>query len=608
MEHFADRADHAGSVELWPLAPVPETAEPEPWTVPEENLGLTSAPQRLAECMADWIRDQTFGGVMLESRGRPLAPGDVMVLVRRRNDFANALVRALKSRGVAVAGLDRLVLTEQPAVQDLLALADVLLLPRDDLSLACVLTSPLGGLSDESLMDLAVQRTASLWDTLRARAAKRPDWQAAAGFLSALLSRVDYTTPHALLAEALGPLGGRARLYARLGSEAAEPVDELLNGALAYTRTHPPSLQGFLHWLRQSGAEVKREAEGAGGAVRVMTVHGAKGLQAPVVMLPDTTSLPPDDGPLLWSPDPATGVEVPLWSPRKEIRCQAAAQLRDGAAQRRMEEHNRLLYVALTRAEDRLVVCGWQTPKTAPETCWYNLIARGFARLETTSELFGQWGDLLRHGRRSQCGRRPRGCPTRKPLEPLPAWAGRAPDWRSAPPPPEPARPVPLAPSRPQDAAFGPVPGAASPSPPVRKRESASNAGGSSMACWSTCRPSRAAERAQSAPPMVGPPWSRFGRGHERKHRWRSAGDSRTPGSGPLVRTGQPCRGPRSPGLWVGSSSAVWWTGLPVLPRPGARRGLQDEPLTPRPTDAATPVLYLWQMAADRDVAGAHLS
>ena len=369
LTHYADRAEHAGVVELWPLAPLPDVTEPLPWAVPEQNQGLTSAPQRLAETLARWIADAAGGGVMLESRGRNLAPGDVMVLVRRRNDFGRALVRTLKSHGVPVAGLDRLMLTAQPAVQDLLALADALLLPQDDLTFACLLTSPLGGLTDDSLMDLAVGRTGPLWEAMRARAGERADWQAAWGFFAGLLPRVDYVSPHGLFAEALGPLGGRARLYARLGPEAAEPVDELLNAALAYSRTHPPSLQGFLHWLRRSAAEVKRETEGAGSQVRVMTVHGAKGLQAPMVILPDTTSLPPAGGSILWAVDPASGHEVPIWSPRRELRCTAAQRLRDQATRRRMEEHNRLLYVALTRAEDRLVICGWQSRRGLDDAC-----------------------------------------------------------------------------------------------------------------------------------------------------------------------------------------------------------------------------------------------
>jgi ATP-dependent helicase/nuclease subunit A len=473
LRHYADRAGHAGCVELWPLAPRTDEPEPEPWTVPERNQGQRTAPQLLAERLADWIARETSGGVRLESKGRKLQPGDIMVLVRRRNDFARALVRALKSRGVPVAGLDRLVLTGQPAVQDLMALADALLLPQDDLSFACLLTSPLGGLTDDSLMRLAVGRgDKRLWETLRDRAAEQDDWRAAWDFFAALLSRVDYLSPHALLSEALGPLGGRARLFARLGAEAAEPVDELLQAALSHARTHPPSLQGFLHWLRRSAAEVKREQDVAADAVRIMTVHGAKGLQAPLVILPDTTALPPDEGGLLWADDPATRCAVPIFSPRRELRCEAAQHLRDTATVRRMEEHNRLLYVALTRAEDRLVVCGWQTARTMADTCWYRLVERGFERLalEHPVERFGfdapgdGWGDALRHQTPQSIP--PDGATDRiltAPDTKLPPWAGRAPDWRPLPPPVEPARPEPLAPSRPEGVELGPVPAASSP-------------------------------------------------------------------------------------------------------------------------------------------------
>ncbi|HVC58940.1 MAG TPA: double-strand break repair helicase AddA [Acetobacteraceae bacterium] len=465
LMHHADRAAHAGAVELWPLAPLPDAPEPEPWEVAEANHNQLSAPQQLADTLADWIRAQTSGGVMLESRGRPLAPGDVLVLVRRRNAFARALVRALKARGVPVAGLDRLVLTEQPAVQDLMALVDALLLPGDDLNFACLLTSPLGGLDDDDLMALAVGRgKAALFEVLRARAHERPHWQRAWDFFASLLGRADYVAPYALFAEALGPLGGRARLFARLGPEAAEPVDELLNAALVYARLHPPSLQGFLHWLRRSGAEVKREAEAAGNQVRVMTVHGAKGLQAPLVILPDTTAIPPDAGPILWADDPQTRVAVPLFSPRKDFRPVAAQRIRDNLARRRLEEHNRLLYVALTRAEDRLVVCGWQTGRGLPDMCWYNLVARGFDRLSPERETFEIWdGALARVSAPQRAAVQGADQAVSGPPASLPAWISGAPGWRSTPPPAEPGRPARLAPSRPEGVDLGTVPAAASP-------------------------------------------------------------------------------------------------------------------------------------------------
>ncbi|HEY0421714.1 MAG TPA: 3'-5' exonuclease, partial [Rhodopila sp.] len=465
LTHYADRAGHAGMVEFWPLAPRPDPAPHRPWTVPEQNQSQTSARQLLADTLADWIRAQTGGSVLLESKGRPLTAGDVLILVRRRDEFARALVRALKTRGVPVAGLDRLMLTDQPAVQDLMALADALLLPLDDLTFGCLLTSPLGGFTDDELSELAIDRPGSLWDALRDRASERPSWQRAADFFQVLLARVDYVSPYTLFSEALGPLGGRARLFARLGAEAAEPIDELLNAALTYAARHPPSLQGFLHWLRRSGAEVKREPEAAGNLVRIMTVHGAKGLQAPLVIVPDTSGLPKDDGSIVWADDSVTGRAVPLWAPRKEFRCDALDRLRAASRQRQMEEHNRLLYVALTRAEDRLLVCGWSAAHAPKDECWHSLVKRGFEAASAETEPFGPWEGVALRLSAAQAvpAERPDVSARADHAGDLPAWLGAAPGWSPAPPPPEPARPVPLAPSRPEGVDLGPVPATESP-------------------------------------------------------------------------------------------------------------------------------------------------
>ena len=467
LRHIAAREGMAGAVELWPLAPQPERPDDddasEDGVAMSARRGQPSASQTLAETLAGWIALQTRGDVSLESQGRPLAPGDMMVLVRRRSTFTAALLKALKARGVPVGGLDRLVLTAQPAVQDLMALGAALLLPEDDLTFAEYLTSPLGGLTDDAMMALAVERGgAHLWEALRARAGERADWRAAWDFFAALQRRVDHATPHALFAEALGRLGGRARLFARLGPEAAEPVDEMLNAALAYQQGHPPSLQGFLHWLAQSGAEVKREQEAAGGAVRIMTVHGAKGQEAPLVILPDTTGLPPVDRLAVdWTAD-----KLPLWAPRSGQRNRAVQALRDAARQREIAEYNRLLYVALTRAQDRLLVCGYAPKKATPANCWYSLVESGFRALPGVQAApFPNWpGEALRYAvpQTAPLKERPAQASAQSPAA-LPAWAGNAPAWRPAPPPPEPPLPAPLAPSRPENAALGAVPAADSP-------------------------------------------------------------------------------------------------------------------------------------------------
>jgi ATP-dependent helicase/nuclease subunit A len=460
--HIARRVGQAGSVTLWPLAPAPDPVIAEPWIVPERNFAGSSAPDALVRQLADWIRERLDHRTMLQSAGRRLRAGDILVLVRRRGPFDRALVRELKKRAVPVAGLDRMMLTEQPAVQDLMSLCAALLLPQDDLSLAEFLTSPLGGLSDASLMALSAGRKGVLWDALRARAAEQPDWQKANNMFAALLSRVDYASPYALLAEALGPFGGRARLFARLGPEAAEPVDELLAAALHYAALHPASLQGFLHWLSLSGAEVKREAEAAGDTVRIMTVHGAKGLEAPLVILPDTVALPPDDDRLHWTTDPQTATDLFLWAPHKDFAADAVRDLRTAATASRMEEHNRLLYVALTRARDHLLVCGWQPRGAVPPESWYASVERGLRRAGAAT-VPHRWGEALELACEQTANAEPAGDTRDITAAALPDWAGAAPDWLPAPSPPEPPRQRPLSPSRPEGAALGAVPPARSP-------------------------------------------------------------------------------------------------------------------------------------------------
>ncbi len=472
LRHVVNRAGVAGRVELWPLAEAPsEDDDTDLWDAPHTNRGQRSSRQILADTLAVTIKRWLSARRELPSQGRPLAAGDILVLVRKRDAFCAALVNALKSRGVPVAGLDRMVLTAEPAVLDMLALCDALLLPNDDLALACVLTSPLGGMDDRALMGLAMARPkGTLWQALQRSDA--PECQFAAEFLRQLFNRVDHVAPHALLAEALGPLGGRARLLARFGHEAAEPLDELLAASLRFAHTHPPSLQGFVQWLRQSASSVKREAEGGSGetlyAIRIMTAHGAKGLQAPLVILPDTTGAGRNDDGLAWIDDPISGLSIPVWCPSQDLRCRALESLRDDTKSLRMEEENRLLYVALTRAEDWLLVCGWKSKKAPPGNCWYRQVERGFEHLGIASQAFEGGRDgfpaEIRVWETAQTAPiKPAKLSAIRSHIPLPDWAGCAPLWTPAPAPAEPVLPQPLAPSRPEGVSLGSVPAADSP-------------------------------------------------------------------------------------------------------------------------------------------------
>ncbi len=366
--HRASRSDEPGRVELWPLISADGAAVDT--TDYSRSGSVTPGPQeRLARLIA--LHARSLIGTERRPNGEPLHAGHFMVLVRRRNDFVNALVRELKRCRIEVAGVDRLNLVEELAIQDLVAMARFVLLPQDDLNLACLLKSPLIGLDEEKLFDLAWNRTGHLWSTLRRRADEAVFADAHAR-LAGWLRRADFTPPFEFFAEALGPEGGRRRLLERLGHEASDPIDELLSRTLQYQRAETASLQGFLHWFEAGGGEIKRDLDqNRRPEVRILTVHAAKGLQAPIVYLPDTTRVPPDLERLL-----ADG-ETKLWLPRAGDASEAVRGWRARERERALEEQNRLLYVAMTRAEDRLYVAGWVGRKKQDQGCWYERIAAG---------------------------------------------------------------------------------------------------------------------------------------------------------------------------------------------------------------------------------------
>jgi ATP-dependent helicase/nuclease subunit A len=427
--HLSARPGQAGRVELWPVLHDAAPPEAVAWGAPEPT-GHENAETQLARSLARTIA-AAIGEVDLASRGRRLRPGDVLVLVRRRNAFVEKLVRALQREDVPVAGVDRMVLPEQIAAQDLMAFGHALLLPEDALNLAAVLKGPFGGLSEDSLMELAAQRgeRESLMAALTRRAGEQDDWARAEALLAKFRARADQVPPHTLYSELLHEAGGRMALLSRLGAEAADPIEEFLEAALAHERAHAPGLQGFLHWLRAGAAEIKRETEAGRDEVRVMTVHAAKGLQAPWVILPDCCTMPPGGDGVLALED-----GTPLWAPRKSMRDTKATELVEALRLRDLAEHRRLLYVAMTRAEDFLTVCGHlaQNRKAAPDESWYALVQAGFAALDgATEEEFGGWEGMLRALETAQEAAPDRlsdNLAAHALPAGLPAWAGRLED------------------------------------------------------------------------------------------------------------------------------------------------------------------------------------
>ncbi|MEM9791292.1 MAG: double-strand break repair helicase AddA [Pseudomonadota bacterium] len=387
-DHLAFKSELPGRVELWPWQEKDPDAPDSPWDDPVDYDRSGSATSLLAGKLADWIADKLERHVELPGSGRAVAAGDFLILVRSRGTMFRAILSALAAAKVPVAGADRLRVNDQLIVKDLLGLLCAINTESDDLNFAAALRSPLFQLSEQDLFSLAHGRDGTLIRSLETRA---EDFPMAWEIVDDLRRTADYLRPFELLNRILIRHGAAGRVAARLGPEAMEAVDALLDLALEYERSEPPSLTGFLAWMSQGNPEVKRQLDAGTGEVRVMTVHGAKGLEAPVVILPDTGN-PSDannDALIPLGADLAT-LKVTNEQGRPRV-------LREASAQRKAldaEERWRLLYVAMTRAEQWLVVAGaGETPR---EGSWYAAVQQA---LESCGAADATTGNLVQQHR-----------------------------------------------------------------------------------------------------------------------------------------------------------------------------------------------------------------
>jgi ATP-dependent helicase/nuclease subunit A len=425
-QHLAFNADLPGRVDLWPVLEAEKTDPPGPWYDPVDVRHPEAPEVRLADKIATWIHD------LVEVRGeqlpnakdgpRPARYGDVLILVQRRSDLFREIIRACKALGLPIAGADRLKLGGELAVKDLAALLAFLDTPEDDLALAAVLRSPLCGWTEAELFRLANPRKGYLWEALRDHTGHE-DTRA---FLDDMRGQADFLRPYDLIERVLHRHDGRRKLIGRLGAEAEDGIDELLSQALSYEALEVPSLTGFLVWMETDDVDVKRQLDGEGDIIRVMTVHGAKGLEADIVILPDTCDRNPQDRDQIYQlPD-----GPPVWKVSKEDSPPLIAAEREARSTREAAERLRLLYVAMTRARSWLLVAGAGETKKAE--CWHNLISAGIAATGNTATLddgtlrhsFGDW-PVPQHHKAVKTG----------PV-PLPAWTSR--------PAPEALRPPPV--------------------------------------------------------------------------------------------------------------------------------------------------------------------
>ncbi|MDP3407528.1 double-strand break repair helicase AddA [Bosea sp. (in: a-proteobacteria)] len=445
--HDTVRQGATGCVDLWPLCANDTGEPPDAWTTPvdapERRSGTAKLAQRIATTLATWMRR----GV--DDLGQPFSPGDVMILLRQRGALFETIVKALKDAGVPVTGRDRLTLADHPAVEDLLVLGRTLLLPEDDLTLATALKTPLVGLDDDDLLRLAPGRSGSLRAALREAAASEPRFAAVEAQLTELAAEAGRCGPFRFFAGLLGPGGGRNLALARLGAEAGDALDAFLSAALEHERRYGPSLSGFLRHVGEAATDVKRDLSSSRGEVRVMTVHGAKGLEAGIVILAD---LAPEPGakrlPKILAVEPPRRQAVPIWPPASAEDARATTAAKARVIDQMVEEHHRLLYVAMTRAEDRLIICGAQAKGEAPAGSWYAMVEAGLAA--SAPGLV----DIDDGATRRFMTSRPQPHPVGKPT--TAATPEPAPAWLRIPPPREHEPAPPLKPSSALAAADGP--------------------------------------------------------------------------------------------------------------------------------------------------------
>ena len=436
-QHWAFHEDRPGRVDLWPPVPVAEKPDDEDWTDPVDRVDPAHHDLVLAReivCEIKRLCDRETGDTLplpaengKPPRRRRLVPGDFLVLVQRRSTLFAELIRACKAEGLPIAGADRLRLGAELAGKDLAALLSFLATPEGDLSLAAVLKSPLFGWSEDRLYRLAQGRDGYLWEALRAAGAPET-----LEVLDDLRREADFLRPFEILERVLTRHDGRRRLLARLGPEAEDGIDALLAQAMAYEQSEVPSLTGFLTWMETEDVEVKRQLATAEGVVRVMTVHGAKGLEAPVVILPDTR--PPrsgERGEVLVAED-----GMPLWATKADEAPPEIAAALVARRDRAVEERMRLLYVAMTRAESWLIVAGAGDMGREDGAAWHGIVAEamqsaGAEPVETPT------GPGWRHASGDWAAGPLEAAPEPEPAGPaLPAWAmTKAPATEEAPEP-----------------------------------------------------------------------------------------------------------------------------------------------------------------------------
>lgn len=396
--HHSFRNRQKSLVELWPVFKNSEKIDIDPWEPPiniiDSSTGASKMANFIGQKIASWVDKEN-----LESHGRKIKAGDILILVKSRSAFINQLVRVLKSLDIPINGVDRMILNQQLIVEDLTAAAKFALLPEDDLNLACLLKSPFIGWDEQQIFDVCYDRkNKNLWDII-----KEESDDAVVTWLENLITTGNKLLPYDFFTEILNArcpahkTSSLCAIQARLGEDSIDPLNEFMNNVLDFEMNNIPSLQGFIQKQSNQNIEIKRQLESHGNAVRIMTVHGAKGLESPIVILPDTihSSSGMKSDRILWPNK--SDEKLPFLLTDKSNLPNAPQTALQNIQKRDEEEYKRLLYVALTRAEDKLYIGGYMGSKTSSKDCWYDFIEQGFEKLDHSEIIIENDLEILRY-------------------------------------------------------------------------------------------------------------------------------------------------------------------------------------------------------------------
>jgi len=249
---------------------------------------------------------------------------------------------------------------------DLISIAKFVTLPEDDLNLANLLKSPIIGLSDEQLQTLVLNHySSSLWLTLQ-----DINYQSILTKLNYLLEIYKTSNVSNFFSIIVDYLGLRELLTQVNGFDSNDAINELMSLSMNYVDQGDSSLQAFIYWFENNEIKIKRDINSS-NKIKVMTVHGSKGLQAPIVILCDTSTMPTNKNKFIWTDEGEVISSIQSSASPNFLR-----ELKEKEQQKELQEYIRLLYVAMTRAEDQLIICGSSSSNKLSQNCWYELISR----------------------------------------------------------------------------------------------------------------------------------------------------------------------------------------------------------------------------------------